>query len=97
MTHDRESNDGSNAKRAYAVFRRAALELETTGSLTVQQMTARLRTVSEHVLDLLGRDEDDSDPSVEDTISSLEQQSRDIADDLRRVERLMKHQPPDDD
>jgi hypothetical protein len=95
MTHEGETNDRSNAERAYRLFKRAARDMEGAGALTAEQVTARLRTVSERILDLLGGG--DSGRAEDEVMSSLERQSCDIADDLRRVERLMKHHPSDDE
>lgn len=74
----------SELDRAYAIFRRAAREIEGS-ALPPSQLRERLRSVSEHVLDILERDDE-----PEDVISRLERQSQDIADDLRRAQRLMR-------
>jgi len=77
--------DGDLA-RAYALFKQAAKDLELPHALEPEELAGRLRSVSHRVLDALdGRDSDNDDP-----FAHLEGQSRDIADDLRRVERLMK-------
>lgn len=76
----------SNLSRAYALFRRAAVELEVPDVLALEELAARLRAVSNRVLDALeGHDLGDDDP-----FSRLERHGADIANDLRRVERLMK-------
>jgi hypothetical protein len=48
--------------------------------------------VSEHVLDILERDDE-----PEDVMSQLDRQSQDIADDLRRAQRLMRERGLQDD
>jgi hypothetical protein len=81
----------SELDRAYAIFRRAAHDLESS-ALSPSQLRERLRTVSEHVLDIL---EGDDEP--EDVMSRLDRQSQDIADDLRRAQRLMLERGGQDD
>jgi hypothetical protein len=81
----------SELDRAYAIFRRAAHDLESS-ALSPSQLRERLRTVSEHVLDIL---EGDDEP--EDVMSRLDRQSQDIADDLRRAQRLMRERGGQDD
>lgn len=84
----------SNLDRAYELFKQAARELESSGSVTSHQLRRRLRSVSSRILDLVGGDDDDGQSDV---MSTLEAQSRDIAEDLRRVERLMRHQHLEDE
>ena len=75
----------SSLERAYALFKRASQELED--SLAPEELANRLRSVSHRILDVLEGNDGESD---EDVFSRLEQKSRDIAEDLRRVERLMR-------
>ncbi len=84
-----ERPDGSDVERAYRAFKQAARDLEHAGALTAGQLRRQLRTVSEQVLGLL--DEDEAVQGPDDVLSRLERQSRDIAEDLRRVDRLMRH------
>lgn len=71
-------------------LRRAVDALERGASdargLPVGQMRTRLRRTVEEVLDHLEADANEP----EDVFSSLDRQSRDIAEDLRRAERLMR-------
>lgn len=73
-------------EQAYELFKRFASEVESAGSLSAEQLRIRLRRVSRRVLDLLESEDD----KPEDTISGLQRQSEEIADDLRRVQRLMR-------
>jgi cell division FtsZ-interacting protein ZapD len=75
----------SNLERAYELFQQAARELRETGQLSAHELRARLRQVSEQVLDLLEREDEPRD-----LIAELDRQARAIADDLRRVEELLK-------
>lgn len=85
----------SDVQRAYRVFRATARDIEQAGALTAHQLGAQLRSVSEHVLDLLDEsDETRTDPA--DVMSGLDAKSQDIAEDLRRVGRLMRERQQGD-
>lgn len=84
----------SDVERAAELLKRAARELEAAGSLTAEEVRVRLRSVAEGVLNLLDEDVTPDEPG--DVLSRLERQSQEIAEDLRRVERLMRSQSPED-
>ena len=86
----------ANLERAYALFRRAAHELEALGAnVSPQELAVRLRAGAEMVLDAL-EGKTDPDDEGSDAFHRLDRQAQDIADDLRRVERLMRgDQKPD--
>jgi len=78
----------SDLDQAYALFRRAARELEQAGGLTADEMRRRLRGISRRILDLL--DDEEDDPGDDDVFTRLQRDSDDIAEDLRRVDDLMR-------
>jgi len=65
----------------------AAAELPRLSSESA--VRARLRSLAEDILDRLDEGEQAAAPE-ETVISDLDRKSRDIAEDLRRVDRLMK-------
>ncbi len=84
----------SNLDRAYAIFKRAVDELALPEALEPEQLAAKLRSASNRILDAL--EGKNSDPGA-DVFDRLHEQSNDIAEDLKRVERLMrKHMQGDE-
>jgi len=77
----------SNLARAYELFRRLAGDLEPPHGLDPEQLAGRLREVSHRILDAL---DDGEETAPKDPVDRLQRQSTDIADELRRVERLMR-------
>jgi len=76
-------------RRAVQALEFGARDVRELSSTSTAQVRARLRGVVEEVLDHLEADEEASS-EPEDVVSRLERQSQDIAEDLRRAERLMK-------
>lgn len=74
------------------LLNRLAQDLEKAGPLTEAQVRQRIRAFCERVLDVLDEDGAESEDGDIGTgiLGDLEQQSREIAADLRRVEELMK-------
>lgn len=76
-------------RRAVQALEAGARDVRELSSSSTTQVRARLRRAVEEALDHLEADEATSfEP--EDVMSRLDRQSRDIAEDLRRAERLMK-------
>jgi hypothetical protein len=82
-------NMNENLRRALEALERGAVDARTVSARSVSDLRSRLRTTVEEVLDHLEADEEAAQ-EPEDVIGRLDRQSRDIAEDLRRVERLMK-------
>jgi cell division septum initiation protein DivIVA len=76
-----------NLRRALAALERAASELRDTSSHSSADIRARLRQAAEEILDRL---DEDPEEEPEDLFSSLDRQSKSIAEDLRRADRLMR-------
>lgn len=89
------SMDRTDLDRARELFVKTARDLESAATLTAGQLRAHLRGAAHAILDMLENDEDGSDD--EDVMTTLDRQSKSIADDLRRVERLMRHMQSQDD
>jgi hypothetical protein len=77
---------------------RRALDAMETGASEARQLTSqsthavreRVRRATQDVLGHLERDAETLEAQSDDVVSRLSKQSQDIADELRRVERLMK-------
>jgi hypothetical protein len=76
-----------NLRRAMEALETGASEVRDLSAHSTGQLRDRLKRTVEEVLDHLEA-EGSSEP--EDIFSSLDRQSRDIAENLRRAERLMK-------
>jgi ABC-type transporter Mla subunit MlaD len=74
-------------QRALAALYAGAAELRDTSSRSTAEIRAVLRQTAEEILDRLEQQESDA---PEDIFSTLDRQSKSIADDLRRAERLMR-------
>jgi hypothetical protein len=74
-------------RRAVEALQTGAAEM-AEGLHSADHIRSRLRRTAEEVLSHLEADARDREP--EDIFSSLDRQSRDIAEDLRRAERLMR-------
>ena len=77
-------------RRAVAALEAGARELRGSSARSAGEIRGRLRRTVDEVLTHLEEDERVRDVEPEDIVGRLDRQSRDIADDLRRVERLMK-------
>lgn len=77
-------------RRALDALELGAVEARAASVRSAHQVRHRLRRTVEEVLDHLEADEIQSEPDPEDIVGRLDRQSRDIAEDLRRAERLMK-------
>jgi hypothetical protein len=75
-------------RRAVRALETGAAEARDLADVSVPEVRRRLRRTVEEVLDHLEADAEDAEP--EDLFSSLDRKSRDIAEDLRRAERLMR-------
>lgn len=76
-------------RRAVQALEAGAQDVRELSSSSTGQVRARLRRAVNEVLDHLEADEATSS-EPEDIVSKLDRQSREIAEDLRRAERLMK-------
>lgn len=83
-------------RRAMAALEAGARELRGSSARSAGEVRGRLRRTVDEVLTHLEEDERVRDVEPEDIVSRLDRQSRDIADDLRRVEQLMKHRTGQD-
>lgn len=83
-------------RRAMEALETGASDVRTVSTRSTSQVRARLRQTVEEVLHHLEAEEP-VDPTPEDVVDRLDRQARDIADDLRRVERLMKKRAGIDD
>jgi hypothetical protein len=77
-------------RRAMQALETGASEVRALASEPVGTVRARIERTVEEVLVHLEADEEAADPSEEDIFGTLDRRSRDIAEDLRRAERLMK-------
>jgi len=77
-------------RRAVNALESGAAELRQTSLRSAGEVRDRLRRTVEEVLDHLEADEESPEPDPEDVVARLHRQSQDIAEDLRRAERLMK-------
>jgi uncharacterized protein YPO0396 len=73
-------------RRAVKALETGANEVRGVSSRSVSEVRQRLRNTVEEVLQHLEAEKEE-EPT---TMSDLDRQSRDIAEDLRRVDRLMK-------
>ncbi|MGH2442214.1 MAG: hypothetical protein ACRDFX_03500 [Chloroflexota bacterium] len=77
-------------RKAIEALEAGAAEARSSSSRSVSEARARLhRAIREASSHLDGDPESELPPEPEDIISRLQRQSQDIAEDLRRVERLM--------
>jgi hypothetical protein len=77
-------------RRAVEALEAGAADVRSLSSRSAGQVRSRLRTTVEEVLEHLESEERAGIDQSDDIMSRLDRQSRDIAEDLRRVERLMK-------
>lgn len=75
-------------RRAMRALENGVTEAHQASAEGASHVRRRLRQTVEEVLEHLERDEEEAEP--EDTIGRLDRQSKEIAEDLRRVERLMR-------
>ncbi len=80
---ERAMND--HLRRALEALQTGASELRSMSAASPAQVRARLQTTAEEVLQHLEAEAD----GPEDMMQSLDRRSREIAEDLRRVDRLM--------
>lgn len=73
--------------RALDALRAGAADLRDTSVQSTAEIRARLRQTAEEILNRL---EDEESDEPEDIFTSLDRQSKSIAEDLRRAERLMR-------
>jgi hypothetical protein len=74
-------------RRALAALQLGADDLRTLTDRSPAEIRERLRETAEEILSRL---EDESVDEPEDIFSALDRQSRSIAEDLRRADRLMR-------
>lgn len=79
-----------NLRRAMEALEAGAADLRAISGRSASQVRARLQRTVEEVLTHLEAEERAQQGSPEDIFSTLDRQSRDIAEDLRRAERLMR-------
>jgi hypothetical protein len=77
-------------RRAVDALEAGASDVREASLRSAHQVRNRLRRTVEEVLEHLEREEQVRGPDPEEVVSRLERQSQDIAEDLRRVDRLMK-------
>jgi response regulator RpfG family c-di-GMP phosphodiesterase len=85
-----EDTVNEHLRRAVNALESGAAELRQTSLRSAGEVRDRLRRTVEEVLDHLEADEESREPDPEDVVARLHRQSQDIAEDLRRAERLMK-------
>jgi len=73
---------------ALQALEQGAAEARTLATRSTGEMRDRINRTMEEVLEHL--EADSADPDPEDLIDRFDRQAKGIADDLRRVERLMK-------
>ncbi len=78
-----------NLRRAVEALEAGAQDARRISSQSFGDVRGRLRRTIEEALDHLERDQVEN-PSPEDIVGNLDRQAQSIADDLRRVEQLMK-------
>lgn len=76
-----------NLRRALAALQFGADDLRQLAGRSPAELRARLRETAEEIL---ARLEEESSDEPEDVFSALDRQSKSIAEDLRRAERLMR-------
>jgi hypothetical protein len=76
-----------NLRRALAALQLGADDLRQIAGRPPSEVRERLRQTAQEIL---ARLEDESEDEPEDVFSALDRQSKSIADDLRRAERLMR-------
>jgi hypothetical protein len=76
-----------NLRRAVEALESGAAEVRALSVHSVASARARLRRALDDAEEHLAREEE---PDPEDVIGRLDRQSREIAEELRRVERLMR-------
>jgi hypothetical protein len=84
-----------NLRRAVEALEAGANEARRLSAGSAFHVRNRVKRAVEEALDHLEADEESSE-EPESVIDRLDRQSRDIAEDLRRVERLMKHRTGQD-
>jgi hypothetical protein len=77
-----------NLRRAVEALESGVADVRDLSVHSIARARERLRRALDDAETHLARDENDSEP--EDVIGRLDRQSREIADELRRVERLMR-------
>jgi cobalamin biosynthesis protein CbiD len=77
-------------RRAMEALETGAVDARRLSAQSAAQVRNRLRRTVEEVLDHLEAEEQSGGVEPDDIFSSLDRQSQSIAEDLRRVERLMK-------
>lgn len=77
-------------RRAVEALQAGASDVSKLSLQSASEVRERLRRTVEEVLDRLEEDERARQGEPEDIISQLDRQSKDIAEDLRRVDELMK-------
>jgi hypothetical protein len=77
-------------RRALEALERGASEARVLSSRSAGELRGRLNRTVEEVLDHLEADTEEREAEPEDVMSRLDRQSKDIAEDLRRAERLMR-------
>jgi DNA invertase Pin-like site-specific DNA recombinase len=77
-------------RRAINALESGAADVRELSSRSTSQARNRLKQTVEEVLEHLEADQEVAEPDPEDVVSRLDRKSREIAEDLRRVERLMK-------
>jgi polysaccharide deacetylase 2 family uncharacterized protein YibQ len=75
-------------RRAMEALENGVTEVRAASADGAGQVRSRLHQTVEEVLVHLERDQEEPEP--EDTVGRLDRQSREIAEELRRVERLMR-------
>ena len=79
---------GGRIQAAVEALEAGAAEVRALSSHSLARARARLRRALDEAETHLAEDEQEPDP--EDVVSRLDRQSREIAEELRRVERLMR-------
>jgi hypothetical protein len=77
-------------RRALRALELGAADVRDTSLRSTSEVRSRLRRTAEEILDHLEAEQRADEGNPEDIMSRLDRQSRDIAEDLRRAERLMR-------
>lgn len=77
-------------RRAVSALEAGAADVRNVSQRSAEQVRDRLRRTVDEVLNHLEKDEELEGPDPNDVMTRLDRQSKDIAEDLRRVDRLMK-------
>jgi hypothetical protein len=77
-------------RRAMRALEAGTVEVRELSGRSASQVRRRLRQTVEEVLEHLEAEEESGEVDPTDIVGRLERQSQEIAEDLRRVERLMK-------